>query len=68
MLTKYLKRVILREESPMADQIASVDTYDMACGLDRLYESIKLGRKINPEDLSNLADVSRILKLESEGW
>lgn len=67
MLTKFTERIMLNEESPMAKEIASAQVYDMACGLDRLYDAIKSGGMITPEDLYNLADVSRILKLESEG-
>lgn len=67
MLTKYLERVTMQEESPMSEYIASENIYEMACGLDRLYKSIMLGRKIKDEDIINLANVSRILKLESEG-
>lgn len=67
MLTKYTERIMLNEETPMAKEIASEHVYEMACGLDSLYESIKTGRKIREEDIINLANVSRILKLESEG-
>lgn len=64
MLTKFTERIILNEETPMAKEIASEQVYEMACGLDHLYKSIMLGYMIKPEDLANLAEVSRILKLE----
>lgn len=66
MLTKYCERIMMNEETPMAEQIASEHIYEMACGLDNLYELIKSGGAIKPEDLTNLANVARILKLESE--
>lgn len=66
MLTKYLERIIEQEETPMADQIASVDIWDMSWHLEALHKAITTGSKLNPIDIDVLADVVKILRKECE--